>query len=137
MKRWSALGTFLAFLASAYAHAEVVVIVHPSNANTISDEDIKSLFLGKRKAFPNGDEAVPLNLLVDSDARNQFNVNALGKSESQLKAYWSQLLFTGKGVPPRELAITDAISEVASNVKAIAYVDAAQVNSSVKVIKTY
>ncbi|WMN58947.1 hypothetical protein NI389_12050 [Pseudoalteromonas xiamenensis] len=49
-------------LFSATTIAEVAIIVHPSNSNTFSDSDLKNLYLGKKKTFPDGSEAIPLNL---------------------------------------------------------------------------
>ena len=59
------------------------------------------------------------------------------KSSSQIKAYWSKLVFTGKGKPPTELSGADAIKFVAEKPYAIAYVDASKVDTSVKVLKKY
>ena len=54
-----------------------------------------------------------------------------------MKAYWSKLVFTGKGTPPAELANEAAVlSHVAANPDAIGYVDAASVDGSVKVVLT-
>ena len=56
-------------------------------------------------------------------------------SESQLKSYWSKLVFTGKGQPPRDVQ-TDAemIELVAGNPNIIGYVDISSVTDKVKVL---
>ena len=55
-----------------------------------------------------------------------------------MQAYWSKLVFTGKGTPPDELASSaDAVAAVAKHENAIAYVDSAAVDGSVKVVTTY
>jgi len=62
----------------------------------------------------------------------------LKKSASQLKAYWSKLLFTGKGTPPKEIGSdAEMVSLVASNPNMIGFVDAAAVNDSVKVVTRF
>ena len=125
----------LCCLLSAVAQAEVAVIVNPGNGATLSSEDVQRLFLGKLKSFPGGGEATPVNQKEGQPAREQFNQAVLNKSESQLKAYWSQLVFTGKGTPPKELDNDDAIKAlVASTPGAIGYIDAAKVDGSVKVV---
>lgn len=116
-------------------HADVVVIVNPGNAASLSADDVQRLFLGKLKSFPGGGEATPVNQKEGQPSREQFNQTILNKSESQLKAYWSQLVFTGKGTPPKELDNDDAIKAfVASTPAGIGYIDASKVDGSVKVI---
>ncbi len=129
-------GTVIAAsLLISVAQADVVVVVHPSNSQNLSADDIQRLFLGKLKSFPGGGEANPVNLREGQPAREQFNQQFLNKSESQLKAYWSQLVFTGKGTPPKELDNDDAVkAHVANNPSGIGYIDASNVDGSVKVV---
>lgn len=115
---------------------EVVLIVHPDNPNSsISKSDCARLFLGRTKKFPDGSAAVAFNLAADTAPRVEFDQQYLDKSPSQIKAFWSNQLFTGKGVPPEELADSAAaIARVSSDSSAIAYIDASAANGSVKVI---
>lgn len=125
-------------LLAAPAVAEVAVIVHPSVGAAVDADTIARLFLGKAKGLDDGTAMVPINLAADSPTTAEFNKNVLGKSASQLKAYWSQLVFTGKGSPPKELA-TDAevLALVAANPNLIGYIDAAAATSAVKVVGKY
>lgn len=117
------------------AYAEVAVIVHPGNNTTLSAEEVQRLFLGKMKTFPGGGDAVPFNLKDGNAAREAFNADVIGKNESQIKAYWSQLVFTGKGTPPKEASdAADMKKQVASNPNMVGYIDAADVDASVKVV---
>lgn len=116
--------------------ADVVVIVHPANGNTLSETDISQIYLGKARTFPDGSQVVPIGLREGNATRNEFVQRYVGKSEAQLKAYWSQLLFTGRGVPPKEVDNEDAIrSLVANNPNIIGYINANKVDSSVKAAK--
>ena len=128
--------TFLAFTSSAFA--DVAIIVNASNSTSLSDKDISRLFLGKLKKFSNGEKAVAVNLKFGSDTRNEFEKKVLKKSSSQIKAYWSKLVFSGKGKPPPELVSDkDIIALVSSDSNVIAYIDAANVDDTVKVLKTF
>lgn len=118
------------------ANAEIAIIVHPDNASTFNDDEIKRLFLGKSKSFPSGEKATPLTL-ADNTVTDDFNKKVLNKSSSQVKAYWSKLVFTGKGMPPKELSSSDLISEVSANPEMIGYIDAAQVSDKVKVVASF
>lgn len=119
------------------AWAGVAVIVHPSNGDSIDKKAIENIYLGKTKSFPGGSQAVPVNL-EGGPVREAFDSNVLGKSSSQLKSYWSQKVFTGKGTPPKEVTTPDeVIGLVSSNPNIIGYIDSSQVNGSVKVVAEF
>lgn len=136
----STLRTLLFIAASSIAlpcFSDVAVIVNKSVADSMSEADISNLFLGKTKAFPNGSQAVPIDQSPGSAARNTFYSKLTGKDDSQLKAYWSRLIFTGKGQPPKEVGgDTDVVGLVGGNPNMIGYVDAGAVNDTVRVVAT-
>ncbi|WP_395339634.1 phosphate ABC transporter substrate-binding protein [Ningiella sp. W23] len=116
--------------------AQVSVIVHPSNTSAIDSKNVQRIFLGKDKKFANGSEIVALNLTPDSDARAYFDENIVGRSTSQVSAYWSKLVFTGKGIPPKEVASDqEVIDLVSQNPAIIGYVSTASVTDAVKVVE--
>lgn len=125
-------------IASTIASAEIAVVVHPSNASALSNDDIKRIFLGKMKSFPGGSSAIPLNQNSSSGVRKSFDSSALGKSASQIKAYWSKLVFSGKGNPPKEVANDqEVINLVKDNPAIIGYVDSSNVTGDVKVVAKF
>ena len=128
---------FLLFTVSA-ASADVAVVVNPANTSTLTEKEIQRIFLGKAKSFPNGGSAEPVNIDTADPLRGEFDDKVLGRSSSQVTAYWSKLVFTGKGVPPTEVANSSAvIAEVSSKPNAIGYIDGAAVTDAVKVIATF
>ena len=130
--------TVFVLLVSSQSFAEVAVIVNPANNSAISEKDIKRIFLGKSKSFSDGKKITPYYLASGHKPRDEFNKKVLRKSESQLKAYWSKLIFTGKGTPPDALGSVEAlIAAVAEDPSAIGYIDASSVDDKVKVIKKY
>ncbi len=116
--------------------AEVAVIVHPSAGfDSLTEDDVSLLFLGKSKSFPNGSAATPVNQNEGSAVRDKFNEGVCKKNASQYKAYWSQLVFTGKGTPPKDAGDDAAVkAAVAANPAMIGYIDAGAVDASVKVV---
>lgn len=123
---------------SHFTFADIAVIVHPSNSNAMDASAISRLFLGKSKKFPDGTVAIPLNQIESSTATVQFNSKALKKSSSQLKAYWSKLVFTGKGSPPKSVDNNGAVLElVSSNPNIIGYIDSNELTDKVKVLTTF
>tara|TARA_R110001592_G_scaffold206063_1_gene456785 strand:- start:1983 stop:2417 length:435 start_codon:yes stop_codon:yes gene_type:complete len=118
--------------------AETVVIVHPSNAlANLSKSEIKRLFLVKRDTFPDGSKATPVDQTNNTDFRNAFYKSITNKNESQMKAYWSKMIFSGKASPPEVLDNDAAVKAwVASNPSGIGYIESSQVDETVKVVFT-
>uniref|UniRef100_A0A486XGP6 ABC-type phosphate transport system, periplasmic component n=1 Tax=Rheinheimera sp. BAL341 TaxID=1708203 RepID=A0A486XGP6_9GAMM len=117
--------------------AAIAVVVHPSNQTSLTQDDLVRLYTGKLSAFPDGTSAVPVNLADSVALRADFDQKALGRSSSQVKAYWSKLVFTGKGTPPKEVVSDgEVLTLVASNPNLIGYVSAAAVSDKVKVLLT-
>ena len=120
------------------AFSDVAVVVHPSNASNFSDKDLKKIFLAKKKKFPAGGRAIVLGQKHGTAIKNKFTKGLLNKSENQLKAYWSRLIFTGKALPPKEIDDDAEMKKlVGANPSLIGYIDAASVDDSVKVVKTF
>ena len=125
--------TCLALLVSAsYAHAELAVIVNPKNPVVkMSADDAAQYFLGKSKVL------TPADYTDGVAPRADFYSKVLQKEPSQVKAIWTKLLFTVKGVAPREYAsAADMKKVVAANVNAIGYIDKAAADDSVKIVFT-
>ncbi len=138
MKMIQKLFALVLFSFATLAWSEVAVIVHPSNGDTPDAKEIERIFLGKSKSFPGGGQALPINQAEGSDIRNAFDSGLLGRSASQMKAYWSKLVFTGKGTPPQEVAgDADVKAVVSSNPSTIGYIDASAVDDSVKVVHKF
>jgi len=133
LKKLSLTLVALAFSASSFA--ELTVIVNPSNASKIDNKQVQRIFLGKDKKFPDGSEAIPVNLTQDNANRAIFDESLLERSSSQVSAYWAKLVFTGKGIPPKEVSTdADVIALVSANPNVIGYVDSSSVNDSVKIV---
>ena len=125
-------------LFSAQAFSGVAVVVHPSNASALGEAEVARIFLGKMKSFPGGGQAIPVNQSEGASSRGAFEGTVLKKSASQIKAYWSKLVFTGKGTPPKEVGgDADVINLVKSNPNIIGYVDESAVTADVKVVATF
>ena len=126
----------LMIAASSSVYAEIAVVVNPGVAFAdMTEDDISRLFLGKTKNFPNGETAIPINQDEGAASRDKFNETVVKKNASQLKAYWSQLVFTGKGTPPKDGGKdADVKKLIAANPNMIGYIDAGAVDASMKVV---
>jgi ABC-type phosphate transport system substrate-binding protein len=125
-------------LASSAAFADVVPVVSSkSQVQELSKNQVVDIFLGRANRFPNGEPAVPIDQAEGSDIRDTFYLQFANRSAAQIKAYWSKIVFTGKGQPPRELSPSEKVKRaVASNPHLIGYIERADVDSNVKVVLT-
>src|ERR1700730_3515281 len=120
------------------AKADVVTVVSAKSAITsLSKNQAADIFLGRTNHFPNGAQAVPVDLPEGSAVRDEFYEKVAGKSPSQLKAHWSKIIFTGRGQPPKTVADAAELKKMlAANLSAIGYIDETQVDPSVRVVGT-
>ena|SRR5438874_4375358 len=129
----------LLMLASASVWAQekgYKVIVNSSNPLvSISRDNVSRIFLKKTTKFPNGLGASPVDLSVNSSTRESFSKDVHGKPASAVDAYWQQLIFSGRDVPPAQKSEGGAIEFVRSNENGIAYVSAGADTAGVKVVK--
>lgn len=131
------LGAVLTFAAST-VFAEVAVIVNPANDSSLQADDIAKLYLGKSKKFSNGQSAIALDRSEGTELRVKFLESTVGKDESQMKSYWSRLIFTGKGIPPKVVETDAEVKDLVSrNPDTIGYIDAGAVDDTVKVVATF
>src|SRR5690606_16825950 len=119
-------------MAASAAHAEVVVVVHPSNpAASMSSAEVTDVFLGKSTALS------PVDQPESSPVRGEFYQKVTGKDAAQVKALWTRLIFTGKATPPKEVASDAEVKKaVAADPKAIGYIQKSEADGSVKVVFT-
>jgi ABC-type phosphate transport system substrate-binding protein len=129
-------GALVLATAGMAAQAALAIIAHPSNnAAGITLEEAEQIYLGKSRELANGRRVAPVDQASGTASRTKFYKSVIKKDERELKSYWSKLIFTGKGQPPREVGDDAAVQAwVASNPDAIGYVDGKFVNSSVKVL---
>lgn len=125
-------------LFSSLSFSDMAVIVHPDNTSTFDTSIIKKIFLGKQTKFTNGQIAIPMNAAESLPSYDAFNNNVIGKSRTQINAYWARLVFTGKGDLPKVISSdSDIVSTVSVNQGAISYVDSSSVTDKVKVVANF
>ena len=128
----------LYLLLSTPVFAGTAIIINANNISGIDVEMVKRIYLGKSKAFPDGSRAIPLTFETGNGLRDIFNKDVLGKSESQYSAFWSKLVFTGRGTPPEMISNEDEmLTLVATNPNTIGFIDESKVGGSVKIVGTF
>ncbi len=123
-------------LISTAVLAEIAIIANPaSSASELDARTAKKLFLGKIRSVPGMSDITLVGQGDDSPIKAEFTQKITKKKPGKYKAYWSRMIFSGKAVPPKELANDAEVKAyVASHVDAIGYVDANIVDDTVKVL---
>jgi ABC-type phosphate transport system substrate-binding protein len=121
-------------IASGCAAADIVVVVSAKSPVTaLRTDQVEAIFLGQSAHFPDGAEASPLDQPAGTPLRDQFYQRVAGKTPPLLKAYWSKMVFTGRGLPPREAADSAAVRRaVADNPALVGYIEREALDASVR-----
>lgn len=99
---WSLLG-----LAESVAEThDVVVVANIDNKDIRLDKRaVRNLFMG------NAIEVTlePITLPPQTLTRAVFNTKVIGLTESRIQSYWSQMRFSGRSTPPKEMPDIDVL----------------------------
>jgi ABC-type phosphate transport system substrate-binding protein len=86
------------------------VIVNPANPNASVDRRfLAEAFLKKTTEWPNGELIRPVDLPPGSAVRRRFSEDVMRRTVSEVKTFWQQRIFSGRGVPPPELDTDDEV----------------------------
>lgn len=129
------VGLALGLAVGAVSADVVAVVSSKSPVTTLSKNQVMDIFLGKRTSFPDGSSAVPIDQTEGSAVRDEFYSRIAGMSPAQVKAFWSKIIFTGRGQPPKTVATSlEAKKLLVENPNTIGYIDQSLVDSSVRVV---
>lgn len=131
MKKFIATVALALLGVAASAQAEVAVIVNQNASASPNQAQVANIFLGKDKSLTGIDQS------GWGPVKDKFYTSVTSKNESQLKSYWSSLIFTGKGQP---LASVDGdaavVARVSTDPSVIGYVSSSAVTDGVRVLFT-
>lgn len=118
------------------AQEKIVVVTNFNNDVQVLDKKgLIDLFMGKYSAFPNGKEATPIDVALDSELKSQFYKSLVGLPLARVNAYWSRLKFSGRVKPPAvEQTLDDIKLRLEEDESALAYVYESSVTDSMKVV---
>jgi hypothetical protein len=111
----------LALDAAADPARIAIVVGQNSPTRTVTEDDLRELYLKRRRLWPDGRPAVPVNLPADDALRIDFSRRVLGRAPDQLVAHWNRQYFDGI-TPPVVLRSSAAVCKyVAADPDAIGY----------------
>lgn len=117
-------------------NAELVVIVNArSGVAVMTRNEVVNIFFGRYRQFFNGLEAHPVDVADAHPDRARFYASLVGKELSDIDAYWSRQVFSGRMQPPPKLATTEEVMRwVASRPGGIGFVESSKVDARVRVV---
>ncbi len=135
MKKIIAATLMLTLWLCAPAFSEPIVIVNNDvPAGSLKADSLKKIYLGKQTKWENGDTLTPVTL-NEGAVHESFLKGYVKKSRSQYSTYWKQMVFTGKGAPPKSVSSeTEVVDFVSSTPGGIGYINSATPHDAVKVI---
>ena len=124
-------------IGSGAASDDYKIIVHPDNPMSVVDRGfLREIYLRKATDWSGGGPIRPIDLARRFAVRDRFALEVLKKTPAQLKSYWNQQIFSGKGVPPPEAeSPADVVRYVLDHPGAVGYVPASTGVGRAKVIE--
>ncbi len=117
------------------AFRDFQVLFHPDNPVTELDrETLYRLFLKRTLRWPDGTAVQPMEP-AGGRAREAFAAQVHRRSPAAVKSYWTQLIFSGRDVPPLERASDEeVVAWVRATRGAVAYVGPGADTAGVRVL---
>lgn len=115
------------------ADSEFVVVVHKDNpVENLTARQVKSIFLGKDRFWPDGSPIV-LIMNKNEDIHESFTRLILQKSPAQLSVYWKKILYSGASMLPLAVKDDEAVkSYMTLHLNTISYVDVDSLDKQVR-----
>lgn len=117
------------------SYADIAVVVpEDSSVEPLNRRQLSNLFLSRSNRFSNGDRAIPLEI-KNNPLRKGFYQYITKKTPTQLKSYWTTLIFTGKGKPPKTFSDKDELVDyMKKHEGSVTYLHSSEVTPLMKVI---
>jgi ABC-type phosphate transport system substrate-binding protein len=126
--------TAAVLLGGAVQAGDFVVIVNKTNSVAVDKATVAKIYTGELKSWSDGTPVVAFDLPEDNPQRVSFSTEVVGKPVANLKAFWAQLIFSGKALPPKAASSDEEVKKlVAANKGAVGYIKPGSVDDSVKV----
>lgn len=113
-----------------------LVIINTRNpATNLERKFLSDVFFKKVTRWPDDSVIEPADQKPDSPVRRKFSETVLNRSIAAMKNHWQQLIFSGRGVPPPELASDEEVLQyVLKHPGAIGYISGSAKPSGVKTV---
>jgi ABC-type phosphate transport system substrate-binding protein len=101
------------------------VVIHRSNPlASITRAELSAIYMKRTRSWSGGREIVAVDQPAGSPVREHFSRAVHGKNVAYVTRYWQRLIFSGRGIPPRQLQDDAAVlALVSSSRDAIGYIN--------------
>jgi hypothetical protein len=114
--------------------AIAVVVGRDSAVTSVSLDDLREIYLRRRRAWSNGLPVMPINLPADDELRQRFSRRVLGRAPADLLGYWNARYFEGV-TPPLVLLTPAAVrAYLQHQPEAIGYLPASEADDTLRVV---
>lgn len=125
----------LLVVGSAGAADLVVIVSARAPVTALRADQVADIFLSESNRFPDGGEATPVDQQVGTVLRDEFYEKVARRSPALMRAYWTKMIFTGRGQPPREVPGNAGVKKlVADNPGMIGYIDRSELDPTVRAV---
>ncbi|MDG6097606.1 hypothetical protein EXU34_09130 [Alteromonas sp. ZYF713] len=120
---------------SASEAALAVVVAKTSKIGSISKRELVDVYMGRFDVLESGHKVQPIDYENGSELRSLFYRSLVNKSERQINAYWSRLIFSGRAKPPVQFASPEeSLSFLLDNPSALSYIPINRVSEEMKIV---
>jgi ABC-type phosphate transport system substrate-binding protein len=115
---------------------DLVVIVNKANpAAKLTKSELRAFFLVLKTNWPNGTEALPINLPESNQMRRRFDQAVLGWNPDEVANYWIDRKIRGDARAPKKVSSTLAVLKVVSGSEgAVGYMHRSETTPQVKIV---
>ncbi len=125
----------LCICSQAEDHDMVVVVNINNPTTTMTKSQVIDLFMGRYIAFPNGQQATPIELMGEAEMKKNFYQYLVGMSLARVNAYWSRIKYTGRVKASKKVRTSKkVIGLLATSPVSISYMLREDVTKDLKVV---
>ena len=120
----------------AAVHAELAVVVNARcGVAEMTRNEVINIFFGRNRQFFNGIEVQPVDMADGHPDRARFYTSLVGKDLSEVNAYWSRQVFSGRMQPPAKVGSPEEVLKwVASHSGGIGFIELSKADARVRVV---
>lgn len=128
--------TLLAATPLAEATGSLAVVVNARcGVAVLTRNEVVNIFFGRYRQFFNGREALPVDLVDGHPVRGQFYRRLVGKDISEINAYWSRQIFSGRmQALPKVATPEEAMKWIAANPCGIGFIEQAKADARFNIV---
>ena len=129
------IGVLVSYSSAAFGQEYVIVVHKEFKDAAISAKELRRIFLGKAKRWPDG-RTVLVAYNCNDVSHEQFSRNLVHKSPGQLNTFWRRSLYSGRSVLPYQADNSEQLlAYLKRNKNAIGYLSRSDLRDPFKEVR--